>query len=95
MAPSSGRSYGSSSSYEDGYEQGMEASRPPPPLPEYQQPECPQPGYQWTPGYWSYAQSGGYYWFPGVWVAPPYQGSLWTPGYWGLVGGAVFAFHQG
>jgi hypothetical protein len=81
-------------SYEAGYEQGLAAAQPPPPLPVYEQPECPQEGYQWTPGYWNYTQSGGYYWVPGVWVAPPYQGSLWTPGYWGLIAG-LFRFHQG
>ena len=29
------------------------APQPPPPLPEYQQPPCPEPNYLWTPGYWS------------------------------------------
>lgn len=28
----------------------MQASDPPPPLPEYSQPECPGQGYIWTPG---------------------------------------------
>ena len=27
----------------------------PPPLPVYDQPLCPGPGYLWTPGYWAYA----------------------------------------
>ena len=58
------------------------APQPPPPLPEYQQPPCPEPNYIWTPGYWSYAPAG-YYWVPGVWAAAPYVGALWTPGYWG------------
>ena len=62
------------------------APQPPPELPEYQQPPIPEPGYIWTPGYWSYA-SAGYYWVPGVWVAPPYYGALWTPPYWGFFGG--------
>ena len=71
----------------------MQATQPPPPLPEYQQPPCPQDGYLWTPGYWAYA-NGGYYWVPGTWVQPPQVGLLWTPGYWGFVGG-VYAFHAG
>ncbi len=58
------------------------APEPPPPLPEYDQPECPGDDYIWTPGYWSYS-SDGYYWVPGAWVEAPYQGALWTPGYWG------------
>ena len=62
------------------------ASEPPPPLPEYSQPECPGDGYLWTPGYWSYA-SDGYYWVPGAWTRPPEVGQLWTPGYWGNTGG--------
>ena len=56
----------------------------PPPLPVYQQPELTDPGDEWTPGYWNYAQTG-YYWVPGAWVAPPYSGALWTPpASWGL-----------
>ena len=70
-----------------------QASEPPPPLPEYQQPPCPEEGYLWTPGYWAWA-GGGYYWVPGTWVAPPRVGVLWTPGYWGFVGG-VYLFHAG
>jgi hypothetical protein len=83
----------SSDSYDQGYEAGIEAQQPPPALPEYTQPECPQPNYLWTPGYWHYA-SAGYYWVPGVWVAPPYVGALWTPGYWGYSGG-FYRFRQG
>jgi WXXGXW repeat (2 copies) len=71
----------------------MQATEAPPPLPEYEQPQCPEPGYMWTPGYWGYS-SGGYYWIPGTWVSPPQVGVLWTPGYWGFVGG-VFAFNAG
>jgi hypothetical protein len=85
--------YGSDNSYEQGYEQGVAASQPPPPLPDYDQPQCPEPGYLWTPGYWGYAPSG-YYWVPGVWSAPPYTGALWTPGWWGFIG-AAFRWHQG
>ncbi len=62
------------------------ADAPPPPLPEYEQPEAPEPNYIWTPGYWAYAPTG-YYWVPGVWCAPPYVGALWTPGWWGFYGG--------
>jgi hypothetical protein len=65
----------------------------PPPLPDYEQPPCPEPGYLWTPGYWGYG-GGGYYWVPGTWVMPPQVGVLWTPGYWGWGGGA-FVFHAG
>jgi WXXGXW repeat (2 copies) len=56
----------------------------PPPLPVYEQPLCPGPGYIWTPGYWAYA--GDYYWVPGTWVLPPAVGLVWTPGYWGYDG---------
>ena len=64
----------------------LQAPDPPPPLPEYSQPECPGDGYLWTPGYWSYAPEG-YYWVPGAWAQPPQVGFLWTPGYWGYSGG--------
>ncbi|MGA7382846.1 MAG: hypothetical protein WBX03_18490, partial [Terriglobales bacterium] len=60
----------------------LQAPQPPPPLPEYSQPDCPGDGYLWTPGYWSYAPQG-YYWVPGAWARPPEVGYLWTPGYWG------------
>ena len=71
----------------------VQASEPPPPLPVYEQPPCPEDGWLWTPGYWAYS-TGGYYWIPGTWVAPPAVGVLWTPGYWGFVGG-VYLFHAG
>ena len=74
-------------------EADLQASEPPPPLPQYEQPPCPVEGYLWTPGYWAWAP-GGYYWVPGTWVAPPRVGLLWTPGYWAFVGG-VYAFHAG
>ena len=57
----------------------------PPPLPVYEQPLCPGPGYMWTPGYWAYAGTG-YYWVPGTWLLPPAVGLVWTPGYWGYDG---------
>ena len=71
------------------------ASIAPPQLPEYTQPECPQDGYLWQPGYWAFSMaSNDYYWVPGVWVAPPAVGMLWTPPYWGFVGGR-YIFHVG
>jgi uncharacterized membrane protein YgcG len=59
----------------------------PPPLPVYEQPFAPGPGYIWTPGYWAWGPEG-YYWVPGTWVLAPYVGALWTPGYWGWNNGA-------
>jgi len=64
----------------------LQASAPPPELPEYSQPDCPGDGYLWTPGYWSFGPQG-YFWVPGAWTQPPEIGYLWTPGYWGYVGG--------
>src|SRR3984893_5685404 len=71
----------------------VHATDAPPPLPDYDQPPCPEDGYLWTPGYWAWG-GGGYYWVPGVWVQPPRVGVLWTPGYWGFVGGA-YGWHGG
>jgi WXXGXW repeat (2 copies) len=71
----------------------IEAGEAPPPLPVYEQPPMPAPGYHWTPGYWAWNNTD-YYWVPGVWVEPPRVGVLWTPPYWGFVGG-VFLFHAG
>jgi hypothetical protein len=65
----------------------------PPPLPVYVQPECPEPGMMWTPGYWAYGDDG-YYWVPGTWVPAPSPGLLWTPAYWGWSGGQ-YIFHGG
>ncbi len=65
----------------------------PPPLPVYDQPLCPGPGYVWTPGHWAYA-AGGYYWVPGTWVLPPAVGLIWTPGYWGYEG-QRYIWHAG
>ena len=70
-----------------------QASEPPPPLPDYEQPPAPDPNYIWTPGYWAWGPYG-YYWVPGAWVEAPYVGALWTPGYWGWVGG-FYRFHHG
>jgi hypothetical protein len=59
------------------------AYTPPPPLPAYDQPPIPGPGYIWTPGYWDWSDSDSdYYWVPGAWVEPPESGLFWTPGYW-------------
>jgi len=77
----------------DAGQQALYADQAPPPLPDYQQPELTEAGYEWTPGYWSYGPNG-YYWVPGVWVAPPYVGALWTPGYWGWYSGR-YRFHYG
>ena len=65
----------------------------PPPLPVYDQPICPGPGYVWTPGHWAYA-AGGYYWVPGTWVLAPAVGLVWTPGYWGYEG-QRYIWHAG
>src|SRR6516165_9813828 len=73
---------------------GMAVDIAPPPLPVYDQPPIPAPGYIWTPGYWAWDDDSGYYWVPGTWVLPPEPRLLWTPGYWGWNDG-VYAFHQG
>src|SRR5579863_7072115 len=71
------------------------ADTPPPPLPDYEQPPIPAPGYIWSPGYWSWGDDeGDYYWVPGTWALPPRPGLLWTPGYWAWVGGQ-YLFHEG
>jgi WXXGXW repeat (2 copies) len=66
----------------------------PPPLPVYDQPPIPAPGYIWTPGYWAWNDDTGYYWVPGTWALPPEPELLWTPGYWDWNDG-VYAFHEG
>ena len=73
---------------------GISVRIAPPPLPVYDQPICPGPGYIWTPGYWAYDPENGYYWVPGTWVLAPALGLLWTPGYWGWSDG-VFIWHAG
>jgi hypothetical protein len=65
----------------------------PPELPVYEQPVCPEDGYIWTPGYWSYGDDD-YFWVPGTWVMAPEPGYLWTPGYWGW-GDNAYLFHEG
>jgi hypothetical protein len=93
--PPSSQEYPQAASSSDYAEPQMEVrtTEPPPSLPYYEQPPCPEPGYLWTPGYWAYGGEG-YYWVPGTWVMPPQVGVLWTPGYWGW-GGGVFLFHTG
>ncbi len=71
----------------------IRADRPPPPLPVYDQPPMPGPGYIWTPGYWSW-NNYDYYWTPGTWVLPPRAGLLWTPGYWAFADG-VYVYNAG
>src|SRR5476651_893153 len=73
---------------------GLSVRLAPPPLPVYVQPECPEDGYLWQPGYWAYDDADGYYWVPGVWVSPPDPGLLWTPNYWGYDNG-VYLYHAG
>jgi hypothetical protein len=65
---------------------GVSIAVAPPPLPFYDQPPLPGPGFIWTPGYWAW-DDGDYYWVPGTWVEPPVVGLLWTPGYWGWSNG--------
>jgi hypothetical protein len=71
----------------------MQASEPPPPLPDYSQPPCPGDDYIWNPGYWGYADTG-YYWVPGVWVMAPWVDALWTPPWWGFDNG-LYIWHAG
>jgi hypothetical protein len=71
----------------------IQSDEPPPPLPVYDQPPLPAPGYYWTPGYWAW-NNYDYYWVPGAWVEPPQPGLLWTPGYWAFAAG-VYAFRPG
>lgn len=65
---------------------GVSVAIAPPPLPLYDQPPIPGPGYIWTPGYWAW-DGGDYYWVPGTWVLPPAVDLLWTPGYWDFADG--------
>lgn len=59
----------------------------PPPIPVYEQPLLPAPGYLWAPGYWAYGPDG-YFWVPGTWVEPPAPDLVWTPGFWAWSDGA-------
>ena len=73
---------------------GISVDVEPPPLPVYDQPPIPAPGYLWVPGYWAWDDDTGYYWVPGTWVLPPEPELLWTPGYWGWSDG-VYVFNDG
>ena len=73
---------------------GVSVDVAPPELPSDEPPPCPQDGYIWTPGLYTYTNAVGYYWVPGVWEAPPVLGYLWTPGYWGYTDG-FYAFNTG
>jgi len=67
----------------------------PPPLPVYEQPACPSPGFIWTPGYWAFdTYADQYFWVPGTWVEAPALGLLWTPGYWDE-SSAGYIWHDG
>ena len=57
---------------------------PPPPIPFYEQPFCPGPGYLWVPGYWAYGPDG-YYWVAGMWELAPQAGLPVDAGLLGLV----------
>ena len=92
-APPPAADYGSDYAQDASYQQPVQASQPPPPLPDYDQPPAPGDDYVWTPGYWNYANDG-YYWVPGVWVLAPYVGALWTPPWWGYDNG-VYLWHTG
>jgi hypothetical protein len=78
---------------QDADDEDVTADVAPPPLPEYEQPPCPEPNLIWTPGNWHWGLLG-YYWVPGAWVPAPYTGALWTPPYWGFAGGH-YGFHAG
>jgi len=71
------RDYGS-----PGQDSAISVDVPPPPLPIYEQPPIPGPGYIWVPGYWAWSDDFSYYWVPGTWVLAPEPGLLWTPAYW-------------
>jgi hypothetical protein len=72
---------------------GISADEAPPPLPDYDQPPVPGPGYLWTPGYWAW-NNVDYYWVPGTWVEPPQPEVFWTPPYWAFINGA-YVFRRG
>jgi hypothetical protein len=93
LAPAGAGCYSYSSVLAGGRSHQRNRKFGPPVLPVYVQPDCPQPGLIWTPGYWAYGPDG-YFWVPGAWVPAPYEGALWTPGYWGWSDGQ-YIFHEG
>ena len=56
----------------------IQAEEPPPPLPEYEQPPLPAPGYYWTPGYWAW-NNYDYYWVPESGSSRPIPASCGRP----------------
>ena len=75
---------------------GISVNIEPPPLPVYDQPIIPGPGYLWTPGYWAWSPDiDDYYWVPGTWVLPPEANLLWTPGYWAWNDDGAYVFYDG
>jgi len=75
---------------------GFSVNIEPPPLPVYEQPVIPGPGYLWTPGYWAWNPDiDDYYWVPGTWVLPPEPNLLWTPGYWAWNDAGAYVFNDG
>jgi hypothetical protein len=72
------------------------ADQPPPPLPEYDQPQAPGDGYLWTPGYWAWGPvaitgcpARGFRLPTRALSGPPATGATrnnrygFYPGYWG------------
>jgi WXXGXW repeat (2 copies) len=41
---------------------GVSVNEAPPPLPVYDQPPIPAPGYLWVPGYWAWSEGDGTRW---------------------------------
>lgn len=75
---------------------GISVNIEPPPLPVYDQPVIPGPGYLWVPGYWAWnVDIDDYYWVPGTWVLPPEPNLLWTPGYWAWNDSGAYVFNDG
>jgi len=56
------------------------ADSPPPPLPVYDQPPIPSPGYVWTQAIGTGADAAAdYYWVPGTWIEPARPGLVPGP----------------
>jgi hypothetical protein len=71
-----------------------QASDPPPPLPDYDQPPAPDPNYLWTPGYWAWGP-GGYYWVPGKLGCGAVYGRAVDAGLLGICGRDTIASTMG